>query len=586
MATDTSKKAESVVNMINTNTTDNDKKIAEEEEAKALKSSSNYDSKENGSNNTRTANLKDLTKIGDTEASASEQSITINDPVKVTITVVQSASEDKAQEQVPSSSSRITTEKDNDTTKLEKSGASALEQSITINDPVKVTINVVQDSQEDKLSETTLSSLSSSQKAQTKTDEIDDSEKSEKLEKSRSEKSSEELDPTAISSIISPTTVDKEVREEFSSVLSTPTTAEDKTELKEINASIQQTDTTTSVLKSSPTPIDAGSSVDNTTTENILGTLKENEKVEASAPTATTPAKYEKMKDEEMTTDGASVDQKKESERLLASSIPTADKSKIVEKTTADDDLTVEKEESDTVLISAAPSSEQNKKLEETIATPSTTETTKEETKPQAPELTSTAPTTEKNMKMQEMTRTDASAKQDKISEPTTAIPVPNSSDDKKKTLETSILTTDASNEESKDEASVSSSEVVSAADNEKVEETKAYDFPDEETEESQPVLGTSSTAVEGDKEIEEIKSSVVSPDSSANDNTKKEVPSALLATSLSKTDKMGEDINDFPIVKDNLKNLTDFQRKKAEYFFNVNLGTLYFFNLTVRIQF
>jgi hypothetical protein len=50
-----------------------------------------------------------------------------------------------------------------------------------------------------------------------------------------------------------------------------------------------------------------------------------------------------------------------------------------------------------------------------------------------------------------------------------------------------------------------------------------------------------------------------------------------LLAASSSINDEGKENTNAFPIVKDNAKNLTDFQQKKAEYFFNVNLGMLLF---------
>jgi len=71
-----------------------------------------------------------------------------------------------------------------------------------------------------------------------------------------------------------------------------------------------------------------------------------------------------------------------------------------------------------------------------------------------------------------------------------------------------------------------------------------------------------------------------VSPDS-ANQNSQSGEKAPESASSSGATDANKEtstpsaNNNECPVVKDNAKNLTDFQSKKAKYFFNANLGEI-----------
>ena len=84
-----------------------------------------------------------------TGSSTSEQSITINDPVKVTITVVQGTEKYQSQGQT-------TTDKVDDLTQLGKVEAASSGQSITINEPKQVTITVVKAGGEEKSTDAAL----------------------------------------------------------------------------------------------------------------------------------------------------------------------------------------------------------------------------------------------------------------------------------------------------------------------------------------------------------------------------------------------------------------------------------------------
>ena len=91
-----------------------------------------------------------------TESSTKEKTITIDDPVKVTITVVQGTGDDKSAKQTSGLTSTI--EKISDIANAPKGLRSSAEQSITINDPVKVTITVVEAAHDEKKHEKSLSS--------------------------------------------------------------------------------------------------------------------------------------------------------------------------------------------------------------------------------------------------------------------------------------------------------------------------------------------------------------------------------------------------------------------------------------------
>ena len=89
------------------------------------------------------------------KASHSEQSITISDPVKVTISVVTAAGDGKAEGETFVAAAR---EKLNDLVQSTIADTSSSEQSITINAPVSVTITVVQASSDEKAGRQTLAS--------------------------------------------------------------------------------------------------------------------------------------------------------------------------------------------------------------------------------------------------------------------------------------------------------------------------------------------------------------------------------------------------------------------------------------------
>mgnify|MGYP000639818688 CR=1 FL=1 len=186
------------VNTMNINTSDSIEKTNEDEKTQNFTSASNSDGKTK--DHELEAKISDTsTRVNQTDQSMTEQSITINDPLQVTITLVQSTSEHKRQEQTSSSDSteKKTTREVSDLNKLTESEGLPSEQSITINDPVQVTIKVIQDSGKDKTSETGLPTLSSSTTAETISSSVDGLKTPDSFVK---ERSSEVDDPTSISS--------------------------------------------------------------------------------------------------------------------------------------------------------------------------------------------------------------------------------------------------------------------------------------------------------------------------------------------------------------------------------------------------
>ena len=106
----------------------------------------------------------------------------------------------------------------------------------------------------------------------------------------------------------------------------------------------------------------------------------------------------------------------------------------------------------------------------------------------------------------------------------------------------------------------------TSSADSTHQEESKSADASSEDTKktESNLTAATSPPTPEKDVKQEQRESKPNSSDSSTNADLKKEQPTPQRAAP-------GADA--FPIEKGNGQHLTDFQRQKAKYFFNVNLG-------------
>ncbi|CAF2244175.1 unnamed protein product [Rotaria magnacalcarata] len=462
MATDTSTNLENVENTSNADAKDNDDKKIENEQSKNVGTPSNTDTQVNESNTT-------------TETSTSEQSIVINDPVKVTITVVKSGSTDKSQDTNASSSTTTTTkENTNDLTKLANTEASSSsEQSITINDPVKVTITVVQGHHDDKKGEQSLLSTLSTA-AEKVSDHVDDLTKIEKPELVLCSQPAAILDPITIS--VGTSSADENKKSEETKVAVDATVEEKKEAASAPTSAIPPAEDT---AKTTETPVPS--------------TSTEDKKEEAPAQTATTPAVDENKKSEEKT-----VDEKKDSEPVLAAAAPAIEQSK----------------EAPTVATPTAEVAKEEKKPEETASS----STPAAETKPEEKEVI-----------------VDASAEEKKELVPTLTSCVPANDDDKKAT------------------------EAASSTDEKKTEGAATRSTPVDEKKEPEPALSSSAPSVVDDANAKE-------------DYAKTQVSTSSTVASHSNAEDEDKIADNFPIVKDNAKNLTDFQRKKAEYFFNVNL--------------
>ncbi|CAF2156293.1 unnamed protein product [Rotaria magnacalcarata] len=462
MATDTSTNLENVENTSNADAKDNDDKKIENEQSKNVGTPSNTDTQVNESNTT-------------TETSTSEQSIVINDPVKVTITVVKSGSTDKSQDTNASSSTTTTTkENTNDLTKLANTEASSSsEQSITINDPVKVTITVVQGHHDDKKGEQSLLSTLSTA-AEKVSDHVDDLTKIEKPELVLCSQPAAILDPITIS--VGTSSADENKKSEETKVAVDATVEEKKEAASAPTSAIPPAEDT---AKTTETPVPS--------------TSTEDKKEEAPAQTATTPAVDENKKSEEKT-----VDEKKDSELVLAAAAPAIEQSK----------------EAPTVATPTAEVAKEEKKPEETASS----STPAAETKPEEKEVI-----------------VDASAEEKKELVPTLTSCAPANDDDKKAT------------------------EAASSTDEKKTEGAATRSTPVDEKKEPEPALSSSAPSVVDDANAKE-------------DYAKTQVSTSSTVASHSNAEDEDKIADNFPIVKDNAKNLTDFQRKKAEYFFNVNL--------------
>ncbi|CAF1483949.1 unnamed protein product [Rotaria magnacalcarata] len=462
MATDTSTNLENVENTSNADAKDNDDKKIENEQSKNVGTPSNTDTQVNESNTT-------------TETSTSEQSIVINDPVKVTITVVKSGSTDKSQDTNASSSTTTTTkENTNDLTKLANTEASSSsEQSITINDPVKVTITVVQGHHDDKKGEQSLLSTLSTA-AEKVSDHVDDLTKIEKPELVLCSQPAAILDPITIS--VGTSSADENKKSEETKVAVDATVEEKKEAASAPTSAIPPAEDT---AKTTETPVPS--------------TSTEDKKEEAPAQTATTPAVDENKKSEEKT-----VDEKKDSEPVLAAAAPAIEQSK----------------EAPTVATPTAEVAKEEKKPEETASS----STPAAETKPEEKEVI-----------------VDASAEEKKELVPTLTSCAPANDDDKKAT------------------------EAASSTDEKKTEGAATRSTPVDEKKEPEPALSSSAPSVVDDANAKE-------------DYAKTQVSTSSTVASHSNAEDEDKIADNFPIVKDNAKNLTDFQRKKAEYFFNVNL--------------
>ncbi|CAF1636252.1 unnamed protein product, partial [Adineta ricciae] len=167
------------------------------------------------------------------------------------------------------------------------------------------------------------------------------------------------------------------------------------------------------------------------------------------------------------------------------------------------------------------------------------TETTTEEKKEEAPSASNAPPAVEV-VKEETKTETTIEGKDKSVSEDT-------SKSGDAKTEEVSQATSSAS----------------ATQETPKTGETTSVTSTETKTE-SEPALASSAPDAKDAKSAAE--------NTTITDDSKKEDESKLQAAPASeKDDNKPKDV-DFPIVKDSAKNLTDFQRKKAEYFFNVNL--------------
>ncbi|CAF3564151.1 unnamed protein product [Rotaria socialis] len=579
MATNTSTNLENVENSSNADVKDNRDKKIENEQAKNVGTSSKIDTQTNESNTT-------------TETSISEQSIVINDPVKVTITVVKSASTDKSQDTNASlSSSTTTTQKENtnDLTKLANTEASSSEQSITINDPVKVTITVVQGHHDDKQTgQSLLSTLSTA--AEKVSDHVDDLTKIEKPKLVLSAQPSVLSDPITIS--VGTNSADENKKPEETKVAVGATVEENKEAVSAPTSAIPPAEDT---AKTTETPAPS--------------TSTEDKKEEAPAQTATTPAVDENKKSEEKT-----AGEKKDSEPALAAAAPAVDQSK--EATPTTEVVTEEKKSEETVstpvpaadtkpeetkVTVGAPVGEKKESASttppaESTIKPAETSTSTEDKKEEAPAQTATTPAVDENKKSEEKT-----ADERKDSEPVLGAAAP-AVEQSKEAATVTTSTAEVAKEEKKPEETASSS--TPAAETKPEEKTVIIVASAEEKKESIPTpascvpandadnkateavsstdkkkpegAATSTTPVDEKKEPEPALSSsaptVVDDANAKEDNAKTQAPTSSTATSVSNAEDEYKIADNFPIVKDNAKNLTDFQQKKAEYFFNVNL--------------
>ncbi|CAF3065762.1 unnamed protein product [Rotaria socialis] len=579
MATNTSTNLENVENSSNADVKDNRDKKIENEQAKNVGTSSKIDTQTNESNTT-------------TETSISEQSIVINDPVKVTITVVKSASTDKSQDTNASlSSSTTTTQKENtnDLTKLANTEASSSEQSITINDPVKVTITVVQGHHDDKQAgQSLLSTLSTA--AEKVSDHVDDLTKIEKPKLVLSAQPSVLSDPITIS--VGTNSADENKKPEETKVAVGATVEENKEAVSAPTSAIPPAEDT---AKTTETPAPS--------------TSTEDKKEEAPAQTATTPAVDENKKSEEKT-----AGEKKDSEPALAAAAPAVDQSK--EATPTTEVVTEEKKSEETVstpvpaadtkpeetkVTVGAPVGEKKESASttppaESTIKPAETSTSTEDKKEEAPAQTATTPAVDENKKSEEK-----KADEKKDSEPVLGAAAP-AVEQSKEAATVTTSTAEVAKEEKKPEETASSS--TPAAETKPEEKTVIIVASAEEKKESIPTpascvpandadnkateaasstdkkkpegAATSTTPVDEKKEPEPALSSsaptVVDDANAKEDNAKTQAPTSSTATSVSNAEDEYKIADNFPIVKDNAKNLTDFQQKKAEYFFNVNL--------------
>jgi hypothetical protein len=95
------------------------------------------------------------------------------------------------------------------------------------------------------------------------------------------------------------------------------------------------------------------------------------------------------------------------------------------------------------------------------------------------------------------------------------------------------------------------------------------------EKNEETKVETTSTTTITTTEKKEESESTPVSSTLNNNEDSKKATKKEELTTITS--DQKKDNDNTFHIEKGDAQHLTDFQRQKAKYFFNVNLGMLFY---------
>lgn len=398
------------------------------------------------------------------QTNSSEQSITISDPVKVTIQVVKASADQNVKENAESSS---LADNINNLVGIVSEFASNNQQTITINDPVKVTITVVQAAANEKqtLSRTLASAVNEIQ------DDL--AEKVEQLQQSLDENESPKtednptpeiaicppvLAPTEESFTVTVNASEQENKDEKSD--STPSAAAAETAPQEATATEETKDADNALSSAAPS----------TDTNN-------DDKKESTSETQATTEAAQANSD-------AQVDDKKEVTSVSASATAASDTIPVVESNSTVD-----------------PSNEE-------AAAQASTEV-KEESTPTAVTQSSDTPT--------EAT---------------------------------------ATNTTEKDESSLVDDDVK------KVDVLSSEGAPTS-TADNQPEVAVCTASHECDST-----EAVVT--SSANDEDQLK---STVAVSNAAENNTQENTSDFPITKGNAKNLTDFQRQKAEYFFRANLG-------------
>ena len=407
------------------------------------------------------------------EASHSEQSITISDPVKVTISVVTAAGDGKTEGETFVAAAR---EKLNDLVQSTIADTSSSEQSITINDPVSVTITVVQASSDEKAGRQTLASALTNESTE---------------DASRVEQST------------------------FASNAATESSTTDQSTVKDVDNGKSQA----TVTEEKPRDESDINAVNQTQVTSVETTVEENKAASVSDGQVTTTT----------TTTVSSIETKSDETPALATSVP------VTEHATTNEDTTDEKKESPPAVASVAPTTDENQKSEATFVTVTSTDEKQEAT----PSAVNSVPAVEERVTTT-TTTTDASAETKSEAVPALATSAP---------VTEHATTSDARTTDDKWEAAPPT----------------ANSTPAVETKEQTTIESVTATNDE-DLKKEEATLSSSAPSEYKEDQSKKDENSQQTSAPASAT-------ADFPIVKGNAQHLTAFQRKKAEYFFNANLG-------------